>query len=111
MNNIKNINEQIMQLKLEKQSLKKASFEEFLVKHFKRSLKAGDIVECKDVTRKEQYYVRGIECIEGTHMLDCYAIKDGLVLDTFEKALPTGCNFQNKFTKTQIKFFKFRHVA
>jgi len=110
MNKTKEINEQIKQLKQEKIAIKKQKFEEFLVSHFGRALKVGDVVEAIIMDRLTQYSVVGVEYIEGTFELNCYAIKDGQVLDTFEKVKGTGCNFRNLWTKTQLKYFKFKLV-
>jgi len=111
--NTTEINEQIKQLKQEKIAIKKQKFEEFLVNHFGRELKAGDVIEGAVGVNNSlrQYSVVGVEYIEGTFELNCHAIKDGQVLDTFEKVKGTGCNFRNLWTKTQIKYFKFKLVS
>lgn len=112
MTKTKELNEQIKQLKQEKIAIKKQKFEEFLVNHFGRELKTGDVIEkvCTVFNRKNLYSVAGVEYIEGTFELNCHAIKDGQVLDTFEKVKGTGCNFRNLFTKTQIKQLKLKLV-
>jgi hypothetical protein len=114
MNKTKELNEQIKQLKQEKIAIKKQKFEEFLVNHFGRELKTGDVVESVSAIsddKRNLYSVVGVEYIEGTFELNCHAIKDGQVLDTFEKVKGTGCNFRNLWTKTQIKYFKFKLVS
>ena len=110
MNKTKELNEQIKQLKQQKIAIKKQAFEDFIVSHFGRELKTGDVIEkvCDIFNRKNLYSVAGVEYIEGTFELNCFAIKDGQVLDTFEKVKGTGCNFRNLWTKSQIKYFKFK---
>lgn len=112
MTKTKELNEQIKQLKQQKIAIKKQAFEDFLVSHFGRKLNTGDIIEgAVGISDKlKRYSVVGVEYIEGTFELNCHAIKDGQVLDTFEKVKGTGCNFRNLWTKTQIKYFKFKLV-
>jgi hypothetical protein len=108
MNKQKELTQQINQLKQEKKLLKLQSFTEFLTKHFGREIKTGDIIQAEILSNIKQYSVIGAEYIEGTYELDCHAFVNGNVMNTLEKALESGSNLHNRWTKTQLKQFKFK---
>ena len=108
MNKQKELSQQINQLKQEKKLLKLQAFTEFLTKHFGREIKTGDIIQAEIISNIKQYSVIGAEYIEGSYQLDCHAYVNEKVLDTIEKARESGSNLHNRWTKTQLKQFKFK---
>ena len=106
------LNKQIDQIKSEKIAIKKQSFEDFIVSHFGRALQAGDVIETDLYTNDGT--TRQFSVVEskyyGQFELICHAIKNGQVLDTLEKAHVFGCNEAYVFSKTQLKYFKFKLV-
>ena len=105
----KELAQQINQLKQEKKLLKLQAFTDFLTKHFGREIKTGDIIQAEILNKVvSQYSVIGAEYIEGSYELDCHAFVDGKVLGTLDQALKFGSNLHNRWTKTQLKYFKFK---
>jgi len=112
MNKTKEINQKINQLKLEKKFAKLQAFNEFLTKHFGRQVQMGDVIERTDMFDKVvQYSISQIDCIEGSHQLVCYPVKNGKVITSSREAIESGCNLSNCFGKTYIKEWKFKFAA
>jgi hypothetical protein len=112
MNKQKELTQQINQLKLEKKFAKLQGFNEFLTKHFGRQVQMGDVIERVGMFDKvEQYSISQIDCIEGSHQLVCYPVKNGKVITSLRESIENGCNLSNCFGKTYIKDWKFKLAA